>query len=387
MDEEKEQLSAPPRLKYKLIKVMTLTVLFLALFFSIGLIGLKATSSSTFCSSCHEMKPEYYTWKNSSHSEVDCVNCHTEPGVKQTAKDKINLIVKAVSKDSNDSGAPIRVTGEIPDSTCEECHNVYQREFTVTGDIIIPHDKHKEKEVKCTQCHNGVAHGEIADRNMTFKTDYQQWDSKSGKRAMEDLKFTKPDMDTCMECHETRDISTECKTCHTTGVLPKSHKESDFKTGSHGALAKKDIKGCNKCHSYMSEKEIKGLEDIPASQKFLSNNETKTTQISAEDYAKENTFCKDCHTTKPTSHVKGYVNLHGAAAKDSTEKCLACHDKQKTGFNKTNNVTCNSCHPAMHAGKDFKERHPVNIDNATKPTDFCYTCHNKQKCASCHKED
>ncbi len=96
MNEEKKQLSAPPRSRIRLYKFMTLTLLFLALFFSVGVFGLEATSSSKFCSSCHEMKPEYYTWKASSHSEVDCVNCHTEPGIKQTAKDKAGLIVKAV---------------------------------------------------------------------------------------------------------------------------------------------------------------------------------------------------------------------------------------------------------------------------------------------------
>ncbi|WML46921.1 NapC/NirT family cytochrome c [Neobacillus sp. PS3-34] len=82
MEEDQNTLPSPPRYRYKLIKFMTLAVLFLALLTSVGFIGLETTSNSKFCSSCHEMKPEYYTWKASTHSEVDCVSCHIEPGPK-----------------------------------------------------------------------------------------------------------------------------------------------------------------------------------------------------------------------------------------------------------------------------------------------------------------
>ncbi|MEH7414365.1 NapC/NirT family cytochrome c [Neobacillus drentensis] len=387
MEEEHNQaLPTPPKYRYKLIKVATLTVLFLALFFAIGGLGLKATSSSVFCSSCHEMKPEYYTWKASTHSEVDCVSCHVQPGAKNIAKDKAEGVVELFKKTTNTFTAPIQMPKEIPNSACEKCHNMSTRQVTASGDLIIPHDKHLAKDIKCTQCHSGVAHGKIAERNVTFKSDYNKWDTTLGKSMMSDIKFTRTKMETCMECHEAREVSTECKTCHTTGVLPKSHKKRDFKTETHGVLAKKDLKNCNKCHLYMSEKDIQGLEEVPASQQFLSNGNSKTNTISAQDYAKENTFCKECHTTEPASHVKGFVNIHGAQAKENTEKCLACHDYQNTGFNKTNNVTCSSCHPAMHAGKSYKDKHPIDISGVTSPNESCYTCHNKPKCTSCHKQ-
>ena len=52
--------------------------------------------------------------------------------------------------------------------------------------------------------------------NMTFKTDYDKWDSELGVSAMADLKLTRPTMDTCMDCHESRKVTTECQACHTT---------------------------------------------------------------------------------------------------------------------------------------------------------------------------
>lgn len=385
MDEEQKKLPAPPRTRYKLLKFMTLTLFFLALFFFIGFSGLKATSSSKFCSTCHEMKPEYYTWKASTHSEVDCVSCHIEPGAKNLAKDKANGVVEVFKKETNRYTAPIQMPKEIPNSACEKCHNMKTRDVTPPGDLIIPHDKHLSKGIKCTQCHSGVAHGKIAERNVTFKSDYSKWDDSLGKSMMSDVKFTNTKMETCMECHEARDVSTECKTCHTSGMLPKSHKDPAFKTQTHGSTAKKDIKKCNSCHQYMSDKEITGLEEGSPSEEFLTGKGNQKPTMTAQEYAKENTFCKKCHTQRPQSHGSSFVSSHGAIAKHSTEKCLTCHDYQKTGFNKTTNVTCSSCHPAMHAGKDFRATHPITLPQGQKPVETCYTCHNKQKCTSCHK--
>jgi nitrate/TMAO reductase-like tetraheme cytochrome c subunit len=387
MEEEHEkELPAPPRFRYKLIKIMTLTLLFLALFSSIGLFGLKATSSSSFCSSCHEMKPEYYTWKASTHSEVDCVNCHVQPGAKNIAKDKAEGVIELYKQKTNTYTAPIQMPKDIPNSACESCHNMNTREVTPSGDLIIPHDKHLAKDIKCTQCHSGVAHGKIAERNVTFKSDYSKWDDTLGKSMMSDIKFTSPKMDTCIECHQARDVSTACKTCHTTGMVPKSHKQTNFKTGNHGKLAEKDVTKCNQCHQYMSDTEIKDLgQEASASQQFLDGGKDKPQTVSAQQYAKENTFCKKCHTQRPPSHVKGFTTLHGPLANNDKKRCLTCHDEQKTGFNRTTNVTCSSCHPAMHAGKDYRSHHPIKLATNQKPVELCYTCHNKPKCLSCHK--
>lgn len=386
-DEQIQEQLAPPRLRYKLTKIMTLLLFFIAIFFSIGLLGLKATSSASFCSSCHDMKPEYYTWKASTHSEVDCVSCHISPGIKNLAEDKAQGLVQVYKNATNTYTAPIQMPKEIPNSACDKCHNMDTRQVTPSGDLIIPHDKHLAKDIKCTKCHSGVAHGKIAERNVTFKSDYSKWDDSLGKSMMSDVKFTNPKMETCMECHQARNVSTACKTCHKTGMEPKSHKQPNFKTESHGGLAGKDVKKCNKCHQYMSEDTITGLEDIPASRQFLSTGTVnQKNSISAPEYAKENTFCNECHTTRPPSHVKDFINHHGAIAKQSTKTCLACHDFQKTGFNKTTNITCSSCHPASHEGKTFKEKHPIDLKGVTAPSDRCYTCHYKPRCISCHKQ-
>ncbi|MEH7491285.1 NapC/NirT family cytochrome c [Neobacillus niacini] len=387
MDEEKEQLSAPPRSRKRLYKIMTLTVLFLALFFALGAFGLEATSSSTFCSSCHEMKPEYYTWKASSHSEVDCVNCHTEPGIKQTAKDKADLIVKAVKKNYNESAAPIRMPKDIPDSACEKCHNVLQREITVSGDIIIPHDKHKDKEIECIQCHNGVAHGEIADRKMTYQTDYEKWDSKTGALAMSDLKFTSPDMDTCIDCHKARKVTTECSACHSTGMIPKSHEKADFKTATHGKQASEDLEKCHLCHKDMSTEELQGYDEVSVVTSFLNEEQPQGAQKNHFDYARDNTFCQDCHNKRPASHDRNFFDNHGSTASKNQESCKACHDVKKSSTPGENQVNCSSCHPSKHSQKqNWKVNHPISLDGVKRPTETCYKCHAQKNCTTCHKD-
>ncbi|WP_409272294.1 NapC/NirT family cytochrome c [Neobacillus sp. SCS-31] len=386
MEEEKidQELPAPPRFRNTFFKIATLTLLFLVLFFTIGFVGLETSSSSEFCSSCHEMKPEYYTWKASSHGEVDCVNCHIEPGVENLAKAKGNGLVELYKKQTQTYTAPIRMPKDIPDKSCERCHNVYKRDVTPSGDLIIPHDKHKNEGIECIQCHSGVAHAKIADRKMTFKTDYAKWDESVGKSAMEDVSWTKPDMDTCMSCHESREITLECAACHTSGMYPESHKKADFKTSNHGTLAKKDLSTCNNCHKYMSKDEIKGFEEAPAHTQYLNKGSTANSKIKPQDYAKTNTYCRDCHSKKPESHKRGFVSKHGDYAKSNETRCLACHDYQKTGTHRITNTTCNSCHPSSH-GNDFRITHPVDVPVGQKLNNTCYQCHSKRTCTACHR--
>jgi len=401
MEEDKMEQPAPKRRRYNLFKILTLSLFFVVIFIIAGSVTVESTSSSKFCSSCHEMQPEYQTWQESSHSDIECKECHIGSGVTSYAKAKVNGIKQVYLHTTNNYSAPIQMPKDIPNSTCEKCHDMKNRSVTPEGDIIIPHDKHLAKDIKCTQCHSGVVHGDISDRNVTFKSDYSKWDSSLAKSMMT-VKFTQPQMETCITCHKDRDVSTACKTCHSTNMEPKSHTTETFKTQDHGKLAEKDVQACNKCHQYMSDDEIKDVTETTASQQFLTTGSTKQKSISAQDYAKENSFCKKCHTgTRPASHDANFVNEHGVSAKSDKQKCLACHTEQSIGSGTTSNglasnavsVTssgkapaCSSCHPASHENVDYKDNHPIDLTGVTAPSARCYTCHSEQKCESCHKK-
>ncbi|AGK55688.1 NapC/NirT family cytochrome c [Bacillus sp. 1NLA3E] len=388
MDSQQIEQPTPPKsqIKYKFFKIMTLTLFFITVFIALGYVGVETSSSSKFCSSCHEMKPEYYTWKASTHSEVDCVNCHISPGAKNYSKAKANGLLQVFKKETNTYTAPIQMPKDIPNSACEKCHDMKTRQTTPSGDLIIPHDKHIDKDIACIQCHSGVAHGKISERKVTFKTDYEKWDTSLGQSMMSDIKFTSPKMEKCMDCHEARDVSTACKTCHTTGMVPKSHKKATFKTETHGQSARKDVEKCHSCHQYMSDQEIKDMKEIPASQQFLSNGTVQEKSITAQLYAKENTFCKKCHSIRPPSHIKGFISMHGPLAKKDKEKCLTCHDYQNTGQKYISKINCSSCHPASHEGNTWRLTHPIELPVNQKVNQTCYTCHFQKNCSSCHKE-
>lgn len=403
MEDEQNKLPTPARSRYKLYKILTLALFFIVLFVVVGFAGVEETSSSGFCGTCHNMKPEYYTWQASSHSQIECKECHIQSGVVNYAKAKINGLKQVYMLATNSYTAPIKMPTPIPNSTCEKCHNMKTTMVNAPGDLIIPHDKHLAKNVQCVECHSGVVHGNISDRNVTLKSDYASWDASMGKQMMADVTFTQPTMASCMSCHEARDVSTSCKTCHSSGMKPASHSDANFINGEHGKLAEKDIQSCNKCHQYMSDNPIPQMQAKSATQQFLNNSSANTSTISAQDYAKENTFCQKCHTQKPTSHVTGWINIHGAIAKTDQQQCLACHSDKNTTSTITSNglvsnavptassgggaPACTTCHPAIHDGKDYKSHHPIDLTGVTQPSARCYTCHNKSTCTSCHKED
>lgn len=403
MEDEQNKMPVPARSRRNFYKIITLSLGIFVLLILAGFGTVEFTSSSGFCASCHEMKPEAETWKASSHSNIECKSCHIQPGVINYAKAKLNGLGEVYKKVTNSYTAPIQMPEPIPNSTCEECHNMKTTQVVTEGDIIIPHDKHLDKGILCVQCHYNVVHGDVSDRNVTFKTDYDKWNSALAKQMMT-VSFTQPKMEDCITCHQARQVSTACKTCHSTGMKPKSHDDPSFMKGGHGQLAETDIKKCNSCHQYMSANPISDVQTKTASQQFLDNVTAKDSTITAQDYAKENTFCQNCHSKKPASHTNGWIDIHSTAANADKEQCLTCHSENTTSTARlTSNglvdnsiptttssgaPACSSCHPASHAGKDFKSHHYVmNLTGITKPEAKCYTCHSKPQCEACHKDE
>jgi nitrate/TMAO reductase-like tetraheme cytochrome c subunit len=386
VEEERVEQTPPPRKSYKLIKYLTVAVMFIVVFFSLGLIGVETTSSQEFCSSCHEMKPQYYTLKASSHSEVDCVSCHIDPGVENYAKAQANGVVEFYKKQTNTYIAPIKMPTLIPDEACERCHNMKSRAVTASGDIIIPHDKHKTEGIECVQCHSGTAHGEISDRKMTYKSDYGKWDEKLGAHVMSDTKYIRPQMDTCMECHKARKITTECTACHESTMIPDDHKTEKFKAGDHGKIKPSDLETCEKCHSYMSSVEYDLFKQDPTYKKYLNNEETDSGNVTVNAYAKTNTFCKDCHGERPKSHqITSFMTEHGKLSKD-TQKCFICHENRITSNAPVTKVQCATCHPSSH--KDtWRKRHPIDVAENQKYDKTCLKCHVEKTCSKCHRTD
>jgi hypothetical protein len=201
---------------------------------------------------------------------------------------------------------------------------------------------------------------------------------------MKDLKFVKPDMDTCVDCHKARKVTNECSACHSSGMIPESHEKEDFKTKDHGDLAKTELQECNACHKYMSTESLVGYEKESVITQYLNQDENKQKK-SHFNYAKENTFCQDCHKNRPASHTSNFFGSHGTIAAKNQENCSACHDLKQTSTPGQNQVNCASCHPSKHSQKNWRTSHPVPVEGVKKPSETCYKCHAEKKCTTCHK--
>jgi hypothetical protein len=268
-----------PNWKHIVIKV---PLILIALYYM--LVGvLYITSVPSFCLLCHEMKPYGNQWKNSNHANVPCIKCHVEPSIVKQALHKVVALKELYAHLTNSYEFPIIPKELIPvDKACMSCHPL-TREFSLSGDLKMPHEKHynvladeplkikvsgwEEAEVhfeknRCVYCHFNVVHA----------------DKEEDRR---------PQMEFCMDnCHNGKKAPENCDLCHTKKNVPKSHlAENWFKV--HGA--KQTEEDCKSCHGWRPD------------------------------------FCADCHKKKPESHTARWRTFHGDKARGDTKGCFACH--------------------------------------------------------------
>jgi len=81
------------------------------------------TSRPDFCSTCHNIRPYYESWKRSTHKEIGCPACHFNPGAFNYVKRKL-LAVSEVVQSVTNTYEP-RPRSRIPGECClrERCHH------------------------------------------------------------------------------------------------------------------------------------------------------------------------------------------------------------------------------------------------------------------------
>lgn len=349
--------------------------------------GLKASSTSAFCASCHEMSPESATYKVTSHANLSCTTCHVSPGAGNYVKSKLNLVGYFGKHITGNYSYPIVSSEPIKNEVCVSCHST-MRKVTPSGDINIPHETHLKHEIACTACHGGVAHAFVAERGLTTKEDMGTW---TLAKAEEVSKFddTKTAMEACMDCHEQvnegkkpwedneglgkteaqrvaeRQESEKqakegngqlpqavqavamsgqseltapmrCAPCHLKIQTPVNHVEKTWGV-THGVTATKDPRWCADCHSRQRDRVL------------------VTISTPVKDYARSNTLCAPCHEKRPAGHLTNkqqWLPTHSTIVKDKgAQNCLVCHEIDKAINPETkkqipgvNAVTCNTCH-------------------------------------------
>ncbi|WP_418790427.1 cytochrome c3 family protein [Phosphitispora sp. TUW77] len=366
----------------------------------------RITMNSEFCSKCHVMTPEYVTWKASSHARFSCTDCHVKPGIGNLLLNNISATKLLYLYYTGTYNRPIEMDHMFEDQICTGCHSM-KREFTPSGDLIIPHDKHAAKNVLCIQCHDGVAHGAIAARRLTEDGRYDAWTMEVGRMQMT-KENTEPKMNRCLACHMEpakfgiKDIETvtqACEACHTQISMPPDHKVENF-TSNHSLLVEKEgLEYCNKCHSYSLE-----AKDVPGEDPVAR-------------YARGNVFCYDCHQKRPVGHTGDWGMIHKKDVPNGdVSGCLVCHNNAKpTPENRAVPTYCAKCHSKTNNGAepggeekpDGKDNtsgqngsseikfekyhpggwltyHPTVVKEKGASNEGCWNCHDTTHCSRCH---
>ena len=172
-----------------------------------------ATSSSTYCGSCHSMKQAYASWERGAHSSVPCAECHIPPGtvaaVKWRTTETRNIWLSYLNM------KPAKASQPRPASeNCIKCHPL-KGLMGMAGEIRMPHARHlNQNNLECVDCHDHTAHAAPGQSD-------------------------KVSMAPCTMCHEQTTQPDQCGFCHyTPPVTGKSH-ATDF-IAEHGKLAQDD---------------------------------------------------------------------------------------------------------------------------------------------------
>ena len=127
---------------------------------------LHATANYRFCGLCHNMDSYIESWKQSSHKDVSCLECHFEPGLWGELVGKWKAQTHVVMQITGT--APPRPHTEISDASClrEGCHSTQdlkKKKITYKG-VEFSHDTHlselrRGKKLKCVSCHSQIVQG------------------------------------------------------------------------------------------------------------------------------------------------------------------------------------------------------------------------------------
>ena len=92
-----------------------------------GVAAIQWTETADFCGRCHTMGPELKAYEMSPHREVQCAECHVEPGIAGWVQAKINGTKQLFQIITNTFPKPIPAPdhSELPpvSGSCEKCHD------------------------------------------------------------------------------------------------------------------------------------------------------------------------------------------------------------------------------------------------------------------------
>lgn len=323
----------------------------LGVLFVAAIIGFSAVNRIDTCETCHIIKPEVVTYKQSAHyrAGVGCQKCHTKPGVFNYFIRNIQGVTNLILYVSDTYQRPI--TTFVGADNCTQCHpNSEIEKDIIVGNIRVNHTGLRQDGYQCLTCHANISHPGTRP---------------AVARASQDK------MSICARCHDGKTLPDDCDICHVGGVPANAPK---VKMPLHMAPGQ-----CTECHkqkSFCAECH-NGLQ-MPHPEHWTKEHGgvvvDRGKSICASCHLKEDPkFCIDCHGLQ-MPHPGSWQSSHGSYSLtgDNEEKCVKCHGKN----------SCIECH-------GLQMPHPSGWTSthsgvALSSPGVCDKCHSSSFCIGCH---
>lgn len=276
----------------------------LRLFLPVGILALLTLSGwffvdvtarrSSFCSNCHYMMPYVDQWKNSTHKNVACIQCHPTQRRAMFAQ-----FVKNLTRTYNP-----RPRAYVPDEACASsgCHAEMPRSNTAKFlTVTFPHKPHLGVDRRGMRLHCASCHG-----------------------ASNEAGHVSVDVRICYLCHfkgqPVEGTLTWCGSCHgaPTGMSKHAGFVFDMKAYAGSGVQ------CSRCHVAVHE---------------------GTGEVSRDK-------CFSCHVSRIEA-ISNPRAIHTYHVDEHQIRCMECHEPIRHGNIKilsVLDVSCESCHPNLHAG-------------------------------------
>jgi len=370
------------RVRLLLGRTISLPLLLAFLFLCVTALGggitLQLTNRPVFCLSCHEMGVHYATWRQSTHREVTCEECHIMPGTTNMLKSKLYAL-RQIYLHQKGGVKPSVIQGHVPDANCKHCHPTTSN-LVVYHSLKITHRKHWERGISCTFCHERLVHG---PRVEPLKPEEELTRERTPAVGHPISFIYPPTMATCFKCHDGKQAPNNCSLCH---VTLGERRPAAFTTEwveAHKQNINQEGRTCARCHQqdFCSNCHI-AANPHPSDWINIHHEEFKKHPSScpvchrgpnekAEDASMA--FCASCHTVRREHKGLDWLKRHAEAFRQEPEKCTACHTQ----------AWCADCHKISRAHPpDWLRTHPAK---AKEKPDSCRTCHQENFCIACHR--
>jgi trimethylamine-N-oxide reductase cytochrome c-type subunit TorC len=276
------------------------------------------------CVQCHSKGEYVESVAESTHPEVDCMDCHANPGPSGLAQAALSygrwFEVYAVTR-----VPPVATGAGVDNAACLSCHDEVARETVEAKGIRVRHSDFLDEGALCGDCHNTAGHGDMA------------------------VNPTVPEMDSCFPCHDGEVASAECEVCHV-GDITATADPADYepvKTVDAG-------QSCYGCH--------------PEDQCLSCHGVSMPHPAGWSD---------------PDNRGKG---THVRQGFSDRELCWRCHHKPGQVFvPEDESCRCHGLLGEMHGGEAWVAEHGLQA-TGQKTGEYadCKMCHGSDICNDCH---